>query len=154
MDATDKLEWSALEYEDKEKSKDWFWALGIIVITGSLASAMFGNYFFAALLVLGGGMLGFFATKKPETISYEMNMRGLKMNNQLYPYESIQSFWVTLEKKPTLLIKSGRVFMPIISIPIEEAHADDIRSIMLSREIPEEEMREHLSEKIMESLGF
>lgn len=156
----ERLTWSALEYEEKDRSNDWFWALGVIVITSSVASIIFGNYFFAALLLISGVLLGFFAIKKPEIIEYELNKNGLKIRSLLYPYENIKSFWVQVDKngeknlKPMLFIKSERVFMPIIEIPIEEELALDIQSIMLSKNIKEEEMKEHPSLKIMESLGF
>jgi hypothetical protein len=156
----DKLQWTALEYEEKERSSDWFWALGIIVVTSSVAAIIFGNYFFAALLLISGVLLGFFAIKKPDMVSYELNSRGLKIRTRLYPYENIKSFWVQVDKtgetrlNPILFIKTERPFMPIISIPIEENLADDIHAIMLSKNVPEEEMREHASQKIMETLGF
>lgn len=156
----DKLEWSALEYEEKERSPDWFWALGIIVVTSSIAAIIFGNYFFAVLLILSGVLLGFFAIKKPETVHYELNNRGLKIRTRIYPYENIKSFWVQIDPKeetglkPTLFIKSERMFIPIISIPIPYDRAEDIHSTMFAKNITEEEMKEHASSKIMESLGF
>lgn len=160
MDASETLNWSALEYEEKERSPDWFWALGIIIVTSAIASIIFGNYFFAVLLVLSGVLLGFFAVKKPDIVPYELNTKGLIIRNRLYPYENIKSFWVQLDPsgetnlKPMLFIHSERAFMPIISVPINETMAQDIHSIMLSQNIPEVEMREHPSEKIMEVLGF
>jgi len=162
----EKLIWSALEYEEKNRSPDWFWALGIIVTTSSIAAIIFENYFFAALLVLSGILLGFFAIKKPDTVIYEINTKGLKIRNRLYPYENIKSFWIQLGIYPDthlpavaglksiLFIHSERAFMPILSMPIDERIAEDIYSIMLSKNIAEVEMREHASEKIMEILGF
>lgn len=150
----ERLSWSALEYEEKERSRDWFWALGIIVVTGSIASIIFANYFFAALLVLSGILLGFFANQKPKTITYELNNKGLKIENRLYPYENIKSFWIRTENKPLLFIKSERAFMPIFIIPLEEEMARNIHSVMITKNIKEEEMAEHLSEKIMDALGF
>ena len=156
----EKLNWSALEYEEKDKSTDWFWALGIIVVTSSIAAIIFSDYFFAALLILSGILLGFFAVKKPETISYELNNRGLQIGNRLYPYENIKSFWVQIEQpeqtnvKPILFVHSERIFMPIISIPINETLAQDIHFIMTSKNVAEVEMKEHPTDKIMEILGF
>ena len=150
----EKLEWSALEYDEKERSADWFWALGIIVVTSSIASIIFGNYFFAVLILLSGVLLGFFAIKKPDVIHYELNSRGLKIRSNLYPYENIKSFWVQTEPKPVLFVKSERFFMPIISIPIENAMAEDVHEVFMKMNIAEEEMKEHPSEKIMEALGF
>jgi hypothetical protein len=158
--SADKLSWTALEYEEKDRSPDWFWALGIIVVTSAIASIIFGNYFFAVLLILSGLLLGFFAVKKPDIVSYELNVNGLKIRNRLYPYENIKSFWVQLgtaretNLKPILFIHSERAFMPILSIPIMAEMAEDIHSIMLSQNIAEVEMKEHPSEKIMEVLGF
>lgn len=156
----DKLEWSALEYEERDRSPDWFWALGIIVVTSSIAAIIFGNYFFAALLILSGVLLGFLATKKPETVSYELNNKGMKIKSHLYLYENIKSFWVQIDTtgenklKPMLFIKSERVFIPVISIPIDYNMANDIHTILTEKGVTEEEMKEHASSKIMESLGF
>ena len=158
--SNDKLIWSALEYEEKERSKDWFWALGIIVVTSSIASIIFENYFFAALLLLSGFLLGFFAVKKPDTVTYELNEKGLKIRDRIYPYENIKSFWVQIDMsgetnlKPIFFVHSERAFMPIISMPINEMIAEDIHSIMLAQNVAEVEMKEHPSEKIMEILGF
>ncbi|MFA5095491.1 MAG: hypothetical protein WC447_02440 [Candidatus Paceibacterota bacterium] len=155
MDGEKKIEWTALEYEEKERGNDWFWALGVIIVASSIASFIYNNYFFGLLLIIGGILLGFFAVKKPDLVFYELNENGLKIKNRLYPYENIKSFWVKKEgKKPTLFIKSERLFMPIISIPIQSNLAEEIKKIMLSNNVIEEEMKEHLSEKIMDSLGF
>ena len=161
MDENGKIIWSAPEYEDKERSKDWFWALGIIVATSAVAAIIFNDYFFAAILVLGGVMLGFFSVRKPKDISYELNERGLRISNIAYPYETIKSFWVQSEAssenaktKPLLFVHTSRIFMPVIVIPIESHLANDIREVMLFKQITEIEMRETASEKIMEALGF
>src|SRR3989344_6295069 len=101
----DKLVWRALEYEEKTRSPDWFWALGVIIVTSSVASMIFGNYFFAALLILGGVLLGFFAVRKPEVITYELGKEGLRAKNRLYPYESIKAFWVQADFLPEPLLR-------------------------------------------------
>ena len=148
------IKWQALEHEDKEHSTDWFWALGVIVIAGSIAAIIFADYFFAMILVLGGIMLGYFATKKPEMVNYELNEKGLKINNELYPYKNMKSFWVQTEIKPILFLKLNRIIMHIISMPIEIQNAEETKTTMLENNITEEEMKEHVSEKIMETLGF
>lgn len=155
MESNTKLEWTALEYEEKERGNDWFWALGVIVAAGAITSFIYNNYFFSLFLIIGGILLGVFAVKKPDLVFYELNEKGLKIKNRLYPYENIKSFWVKRgEEKPMLFIKSERLFMPIISLPIDPNHAEEIKSAMLSKNITEEEMKEHVSEKIMDSLGF
>ena len=157
----EKINWSALEYEDKERHIDWFWALGVIVVAGAIASVIFANYFFAIFLIIAGILMGFFATKKPEMVSYELNEKGLKFNDHIYTYEKIKAFWVQKSlsdeghiMKPALFIKSDRTFVPIFSIPIEENSVSAIHNLMVAHNVLEEEMKEHISEKIMESIGF
>ncbi|HEV7424374.1 MAG TPA: hypothetical protein VGO21_04260 [Candidatus Paceibacterota bacterium] len=154
MDQGEKLEWSALEYEEKTRSADWFWVLGVIIVTSAITAVIYSDYFFAVLLIMGGILLGFFATKKPEIVHYELNEKGLKIRSHFYPYENIKSFYIQRSPKTLLFIKSERLFMPIFSVPIEDALAEHIHSIMLEKNVPEEVMKEHFSEKVMEFLGF
>ena len=44
--------------------------------------------------------------------------------------------------------------MPIITAPIENDLGEKIKAKLLAKDIKEEEMKEHPSEHIMESLGF
>jgi hypothetical protein len=154
MNESEKIEWSSFEYFEKERNKDWFWALGIIVIAGSITSIIFSNYFFAFFIILSGVLIVIFALKKPELVPYELNNNGLKIKDRIYPYKAIKSFWVQKETPPTLFIKSERLIMQIIAINIEYSLANKIRAKMLEKKIPEEEMREHVSEKIMDTVGF
>lgn len=155
----EKLEWTALEYEEKERSEDWFWALGIAVFAAGAAAIIYGNYFFAALIIISGALLGFLATKKPDLVHYELNPKGVRIESRLYPYENIKSFWIELHHgEPKLFIKTERIFMPVISLPIEnilgKISVDDLHTLMLGQEIIEEQMQEHPTEGILEFFGF
>ena len=154
MDDLEKIEWQMPEYEEKERNNDWFWALGIVVLAGSITSVIFSNYFFAVLILLSGFLVVLFSIKAPDMVTYELSNRGLKIRNRLFPYKSIKSFWVQVETPPTLFIKSDRMVMPIISMPIEFSMAKDIKDMLLENGVTPEEMREHFSEKVMESIGF
>ncbi|MEI7810031.1 MAG: hypothetical protein WCI41_00525 [bacterium] len=154
MNETNKIQWSFPEYDERERNNDWFWALGVIVVASSITSIIFANYFFAILIVLSGGLIAMFSIKKPDMVSYEINAKGLQIRNRVFPYDKIKSFWVQTEGKPTLFIMSERLVMPIVSMPIEYIHADEIRKIMLEKNVKEVEMKEHFSEKIMEYVGF
>lgn len=150
----EKISWTALEYEEKIRTEDWFWALGIIIVASSVAAIIFNNYFFAALIIISGLLLGFLAIKKPELIPHEIGPKGLKIKNRIYLYENIKAFWVSEEPTPILFIKSERLFLPVISMPTEEQLVTKIRNAFISKGIPQEEMKLHLSEKMIESLGF
>lgn len=146
--------WSLPEYEHKEQTSDWFWALGIIVVASAGTAIIFGNYFFGILLILAGLLIGFFAVKEPARISYEINNNGLLMRDKFYRFKDMKSFFVSLGSAPLLLIRSDRFFMPIIEIPIEKEMAKEIREVFLNKQVPEEEMKEPVAIKIMETFGL
>jgi hypothetical protein len=94
-------------------------------------------------------------------VPYELNDKGLKIKDRIYLFEDIKAFWVqkpvheeNIQMESALFIKSGRLIVPIFSVPIEENSVTKIHNIMLAHNVPEEEMKEHISEKILESLGF
>ncbi len=147
------ITWSAPEYEHKERSRDWYWALGVIVFASAATSAIFGNYFFALLILIGGGLLALFSIKQPDTVNYEINDKGVKINDQIYLYPNIKSFWIDRETS-SLFIRSERMFVPIISIPVEFGMMERLHDIFLEKKVVEEEMTDHPSEKILDRLGF
>ncbi len=149
-----KISWSALEYEEKDRSADWFWALGVVVVTSVVTAIIFNNYFFAALLLISGGLLYFLAKKPPEVILYEITDKGIQMRSHFYNFKELKAFYVQKEGASTLFIKTSRFFLPIISVPTERHLLEQIQNVFRANKVPEQEMKEHPAEKIMESLGF
>lgn len=154
MNELEKIEWQMPEYETKEKNNDWFWALGIVVVAGAATSVIFSNYFFAILIVLSGILIFIFSVKPPEMVNCELNHKGLKIRDRIYLYKDIASFWVQKENPPTLFVKTRRIIMPVISVPIDLSFADDVKKAMLTSGVTQEEMKAHFSEKVMDSIGF
>jgi hypothetical protein len=93
-------------------------------------------------------------------VTYELNSKGLKIRNRLYPYENMKAFWIQRYESEdgeiacVLFIKSSRAFLPIITIPLENTIAERVHAIISEQNISEEEIKEHPTEKIMEYFGF
>lgn len=151
------IQWRAHEYEHKEKSADWFWVLGTIAITGIITAIILKNILFAILIVIGTLTLTLYAIRKPNLTHFEINNRGIRIDNLLHPYISLDSFWVTDTKEgtsPSLIVKSSKTLMPYIIIPLEDSISPfEIRECLLSY-LDEEEYEEPLSYKFMDYLGF
>lgn len=149
------LEWSALEHEHIHKNPDWFWALGIIAIAGAAAAIIFSNTLFAIVILVGAFTLAINAAKKPSRAGFKISERGVIINNTLYPYSSLESFWIEDKEyaPPKLLIKSKKLLSAHIIIPIENVSVADVRDYLLDH-INEEEDSEPLSQKIAELFGF
>ena len=155
-DQTKKYAWQGMEHEHMEKTTDWYWGLGIVVITGVIIAIISKNYLLAVLLVMGGIMLGFYANDKPEPVTVELSERGVKLNKDLYIYETIQSFWMYQDhkKRDQLLIVTGRKILPqrIITLP-ENIPATEIRNYLLQF-IEEKESKPTMIDILAESFGL
>ena len=148
------LKWSAPEYHHYKRSNDWFWAVGIITLSIAILSFIFSNALFGVLILLSAGILIFYVVRIPEDIQYEINNRGVIVGKELHPYLTIEAFWIeTRAGEPKLIVKSKKMMMPYIIIPVHDDSVDDINTV-LREFLEEKEMPEPASHKIMEYLGF
>lgn len=150
----EQIEWTAPEFNYTPKGPDWYWTVGIITTTLVIIAILSGNILFAIVLAVGGSALGYQAGQKPELIEFSADQRGIRIDDTLYPYSSLQSFWVENNpREQKLILQSEKTLMPYIIAPIEEVDPEDLRHFLLQF-LPEERHQEPLAQKIMEYLGF
>ncbi len=148
------IRWTAPEYSHREKTADWFWAVGIISISLAGAAIIFNNVLLAIFILLGAFTLSLYAHREPSLVEYELNEKGIVSGNTLYTYSSLQSFWVeTRHGQPKLFIQSKRPMVPFITILLGDINPNIVDEY-LTRYIREEEYVEPLSHKLLEYLGF
>ncbi len=149
------IAWEAPEHHHVEKGNDWFFALFIVIAAFVVVAILFNNVLFALLIGLAGGALAVSAAKKPSIVPYAVSVRGVKIEDKLYPFSSLESYRIDEEdpRGPQLLIKVHKKTMPLIVIPIPIDHIDDIESI-LKEKLVEENLEESLFIKILELFGF
>lgn len=148
------IEWNAPEHYHTTKNTDWYWAVGVIAVTAAVLAFIFGNIIFGIFLIVASVALMLRASKKPHIIHYEINDRGIVADNTLYPFLSLESFWIDAHQRPSkILLKSQKFFMPYISIEIDEVNPEDVRDVLLNY-IAETEHAEPLTQKILERFGF
>ena len=148
------ISWDAHEHIHTEKNNDWYWAVGIITITAVALAFIFNNIIFGILILVSAFALVVHASKKPRIIHVEINDRGIIINDILYPFLTLESFWIDAHERPAkILIKSHKTFMPYITIHIDEVDPEQVRDILLNY-IAETEHSEPISQKILERFGF
>ncbi len=150
------LHFQTYEYEPKERSVDWFWAVGIIAAAVAVTAIIFNNVLFGIVAILSGFALSLYAARPPEIVDVMIDEVGVRIHDKLYPYRSLESYWIEEHQRiPKLLIKSQKLLMPYIVVALneEEAEAHEIDEY-LSRHLPEVFHTESVFEKILERLGF
>ena len=109
MERNENIEWQAPEYTHKEKDSEWYWSVGILTLAGVVSACMFSNLLLAVLVFLIGFTMALFGARRPNEITFGISGRGVRADNTLYPFQTLQSFWV-LEKEheDLLLLKSQK----------------------------------------------
>jgi hypothetical protein len=152
----DKISWQHHEHAHIERSVDWFWSVGIIT-TGALILCIFFKLFLFAIIIILFVFLAFNnARRKPPLLRFEINRKGVRAGNTLYPYSMLESFWVEdTEFRDVILFRSKKPFSPILSIPFDSTEIDPelIRDYLLDY-LNEEELEEPLYMLLMERFGF
>lgn len=153
---TKQYEWDAIEHEHSKKSVDWFWALGIIILTGIILSVISKNYLLAILLGLGGVLIGWRANDDDDLVHVEISERGIKLNKDLYTHDTIKSFWMYVDHhdRNRLVIVTSRAVMPqrILTLP-ESIKATDLREFLVDY-IEERETRPSAIDLLAEAVGL
>ena len=147
--------WEAPEHHHIEKGGDWFFALSIVTIAVVLAAIFLGNFLFAILSGVAGITVAIAASQTPRIIPYAVTVRGIRIDESLYPYTTLRSFHIDEDdpRGPQLFVMSQKRFMPLLVLPIPEEYIDDIEDIMVGR-IAEEFIEEPFFHVLMEFLGF
>jgi hypothetical protein len=154
------ISWSAPEYEHREHSADWYWAVGIISVALAVAFVIVGNMLLAGIIIIGVGSLLAYSKHPPRTLEYSLSKNGVAAGKTVYTWDSLSSFWILegtnegrFHRDPKILIISKKPFMPHIVIPLDMKVAEEAHDA-LSHMLHEERQVEPLPERIMRNFGF
>ncbi len=128
------IEWTSPEHHFEKKSKDWYWALGIIALAIAVLSFYFGNFLFGILVIVGGITLSILSYKETRTIEVRVTQAGIVLDKYLYPWSSYQYFWIEDDHihGSRILLNPKNTFLPLVIVHInEEVNLDDLRETML-----------------------
>ena len=149
------IEWEAAEHVITKKSSDWFWAVGIITISAIITCIILHNILFAIVILLSSIALTMHAVKEPPIHHYRITDRGIYIGDLFYPFSTLESYWLEEDFDPLkLIIKSKKVLMPYIIIPLDDDMDPDEVNDYMSASLPIVEHHESIFHKLLEYLGF
>lgn len=149
------ISWNAPSHFYIQKSSDWYWSVGIITLALAAVAFIFGEIITGILILVAAGALVLHASHPAHELYCEINDRGVILDKVLYPFLTLDSFWVPHDEFPAkLILKSSKTFMPLIVIYMtDDVDPEQVREILLQY-ISETEHREPLLKHVLESLGF
>ena len=147
--------WQTPEYIHTPRTSDWYWTVGIIAGALVLTSMIFGNYLFGLVLAIGTFTLTLFTLRKPNTVSIEINDKGIRVDKVMYPYHSLDTFGIDEEHHhgSRLFLKSKKMVMPLITLPLADQDLEEVRAF-LTPHLKEETFEQGLMHTLLERLGF
>ena len=150
-----RISWQVEEYTHREKTPDWFWALGVVAVAGAIIAGIYHDILFSILIILSALIMGYYAARKPDIIEVSINEDGIKVRDFMYLFERINGFAIEEHIMGNkLLIESRRAIVPIISIPLPESLDTEGLYELLKTKITEKELRISTSHRIIEHIGF
>jgi hypothetical protein len=152
-----EIKWSSYARKSQtEKTPDWFWALGFVAISITIASVLLGNTLFGLLVLLAAFTLASSVNHTQEQDDYIINTRGVSISGTLYPYKSIEAFWIddTREDRTLLIFDIQKPLNPHLIITLSDSVDIDTLQDYLLDYLPEEELYEPVAHRIAGILGF
>lgn len=148
------ISWAAPEHLYTEKRLDWYWSVGIITLAVAAVAFIFGNVITGIFVIVAAVALVLHASRPPRTLNYEINDRGIVAGDILYPFLTLESFWIPHDETPSkIILKSRKLLMPYIIIYIDEVDPEEVRQVMLTY-IAETMHREPILKHLLERFGF
>lgn len=151
----ENITWTAHEHSHTDKGSDWFWALGIIAVSAAVVAVLFKNFLFALLIIIGAFTMALLSSRKPQELTFSLTPRGIVIGDSLYPYQMLVGFWIRNREgaHPILIVDARRFMTPHLVIDLNGVDAEQVHAYLLEH-LPEEELEEPLSQRLLEMFGF
>lgn len=149
------ISWDVVTHVHKERTADWYWALGLVALVAAGLSIWLANILFAIIIVVSAFSLGMLAARGPREHSVHIDNKGIAIDGTLYAYRSLKSFWVDRHPEdPRLYLMTHGIMAPHITLPLDNAaQAEQVHSYLRTK-VEEVEQEPHFGEHILELIGL
>lgn len=137
------LTWDVKEYEQHKRSAWWYAIAGVIAAALVVYAIIDSNFLFGVIIVFVALIVTIQALRRPDSLKVAVTTRGIIMEDQLYNYENLDSFWLHYDppQLKELGVSFGSKWRPELSIPLENTNPLKIREV-LGKHLREEERDE------------
>jgi hypothetical protein len=147
------LHWQAPEFNVHSRNWIYYLITAIAFLAVVAYSIYFRDWFIIVIAVVLAGFFYWYPTLKPRIANYKISQLGFYVNDRIYQYSEIHSFWILVNQKENKLnIIFNKKYLPQLSILLDKIDPLTAKTI-LGKYIPEQENRtESLVDKLMRLL--
>jgi hypothetical protein len=140
----------------KNRTVDWYWAIGLMTIIGAATAFIVGNATFGILILLGGGLLLYTNLHQADDTTVHINEKEITVSGLRYATKKMRGFAITKSsaEDDILIIHTDRFFMPMLILHIPDSIALSELENILAKRIKKEDLREPPASAVAEKLGF
>ena len=149
------LKWITPEFEYYKNSQSWFITIGIIAGILLIIAIFTKNFLFGLLILISSFLIFTYSLKKPDNVKLSISPKGIKINNTLYEFENLRSFWIFYNPPEIkeLSLRSKKTIMPYIRVPVGNENPVEIRKILI-KYLPEKKHKESVIDNLARHLKF
>ncbi len=150
---TTLLAWQAPEFSVYSRSWVYYLLTAIAFLAVVGYSIYSRDWFIIIIAVLLAGFFYWYPSIKPKDASYRITQLGIYINDRIYPYSEIHSFWIFINQKENKLnLIFNKKYLPQLSLLLLDLDPLMIRNT-LNKYVPEQEGRtESLVDKFIRLL--
>jgi hypothetical protein len=146
-----QYEWSVKEYEQHDRSKNWYVVMGLLGAALIAYGVISGNYLFALITVLFGIILFMQDMVTPMEVYFAVTNIGIVIGKKFYRYGELNNFWIIYNPPFTknLYLSQNNVLRHRIQVPLYDFDPRPIRDYLnqfLEEDLDQEE--EPLSDRM------
>lgn len=151
----ESISWSASEFLHHEKSAVWYLsASAVIVLISALSYLLIGDLISPIAVIILGALLLVGAGRKPRSVEFTVDSRGIVAGNKEYIYDDFQSFAVIQEDQiESVVLYPQKRFAPEINMYFPPDEGQKIFDI-LSRYLPFEQREKDRIDKFLHKIRF
>lgn len=147
--------WSASEFIDHQKNAGWFFGLaGATILAGAILYFLTKDIVTVVVVAIAAVLFGITAGRKPRTLNYQLDHRGVQIAEKSYPYVLFKSFSVLEEGAfSSIQLMPLKRFMPPITLYYPPETEDQIINT-LGNYLPHEDRQHDAVDRLMKRIRF
>jgi len=151
-----EFSWQAKEYRHYNRSEEWFWIVGLIIVLGIILAIVAGNFLFAIIILIGGVTAIMYAVRPPETLNILIRESGIKINDVFFPFDNLLAFSLQDDEIPHQLVifPRGSWIYKSVSLDLDnEINLEELKKFLIEK-LEEKPYQKSLTEALSEIIGF
>ncbi len=154
-EAMQPITWTASEFIAHQKTTGWYGLFALASVVGiALIFLLTRDFISVVIVIVVMAVLGFAAGRKPRTLQYQLDTKGIHIGLKEYAYNDFKAFSV-IEEGPinSIDLLPLKRLMPPITIYCEPKDEEHITSL-LGTYLPFQEGKKDLVDRFMHRIHF